>query len=116
MAVHRIPVDKLSPEALQGVIEEFISRDGTDYGEIEASSDTKFRQVKSKLEKGEAVLVFDDEVETTNIFLAMTLISEGHGTLIDLIAAVTLNLYFFVIHQISLSCNSYWCCSSLFLS
>jgi hypothetical protein len=25
MSVHRIPVDKLSPEALQGVIEEFIS-------------------------------------------------------------------------------------------
>jgi uncharacterized protein YheU (UPF0270 family) len=28
------------------------------------------RQVKHKLEKGLAVLVFDDETETTNIFLA----------------------------------------------
>ncbi|MFZ4437627.1 MAG: YheU family protein [Syntrophales bacterium] len=70
MSVHKIPVDKLSPEALQGVIEEFISRNGTDYGEIEASSDTKFRQVKQKLENGLAVLIFDDETETTNIFLA----------------------------------------------
>jgi len=70
MSVHKIPVDKLSPEALQGVIEEFISRNGTDYGEIEASSDTKFRQVKQKLENGLAVNIFDDETETTNIFLA----------------------------------------------
>lgn len=36
MSVHKIPVHKLSPEALQGVIEEFITRAGTDYGEIEA--------------------------------------------------------------------------------
>ncbi len=70
MSVHKIPVDKLSPEALQGVIEEFISRNGTDYGEIEASTDTKFRQVKHNLENGLAVLIFDDETETTNIFLA----------------------------------------------
>jgi uncharacterized protein YheU (UPF0270 family) len=70
MSVHKIPVYKLSPEALQGVIEEFISRSGTDYGEIEASQETKFRQVKSKLETGSAVLIFDDETETTNIFMA----------------------------------------------
>jgi len=70
MSIHRIPVNKLSPEALQGIIEEFISRDGTDYGEIEASRETNFRQVKRKLENGLAVLVFDDEAETTNIFLA----------------------------------------------
>jgi uncharacterized protein YheU (UPF0270 family) len=70
MSVHRIPADKLSPEALQGVIEEFISREGTDYGEIEASSETKFSQVKSKLKAGSAVLIFDGETETTNIFMA----------------------------------------------
>ena len=70
MSVHIVPVNKLSPEALQGVIEEFISRDGTDYGEKEASQETKFSQVIHKLEKGSAVLVFDDETETTNIFPA----------------------------------------------
>ena len=70
MSIHRIPVNRLSPEALQGVIEEFVSRDGTDYGEIEVSQETKFRQVKQKLETGSAVIIFDDETETTNIFLA----------------------------------------------
>lgn len=70
MPVHVIPIDRLSPEALKGVIEEFISRGGTDYGEIEVSAETSFRQVKSKLEKGLAILLYDDETETTNIFLA----------------------------------------------
>jgi len=70
MTIHKIPVNKLSPDALQGVIEEFISRDGTDYGEMEVSWETKFRHVKDKLERGSAVLIFDDEAETTNIFLA----------------------------------------------
>lgn len=70
MSTHLIPVNKLSPQTLQGVIEEFISRNGTDYGAVEASWESKFRNVKYKLETGLAVLVFDDETETTNIFLA----------------------------------------------
>lgn len=70
MPIQIIPVNKLSSKALKGVIEEFISRGGTDYGSIEASLETKFKQVKYKLENGSAVLVFDDETETTNIFLA----------------------------------------------
>ena len=70
MAIHIIPVNKLSAKALQGVIEEFISRNGTDYGAMESSLETNIRQVKSKLKNGLAVLVFDDETETTNIFLA----------------------------------------------
>jgi hypothetical protein len=70
MSIHIIPVSKLSAKALQGVIEEFISRNGTDYGAIEASWETKCKDVKCKLKSGFAVLVFDDETETTNIFLA----------------------------------------------
>ena len=37
---------------------------------MEVSPETNFRQVKDKLETGLAVLIFDDETETTNIFLA----------------------------------------------
>jgi uncharacterized protein YheU (UPF0270 family) len=70
MTIHKIPVDRLSPEALRGIVEEFISRDGTDYGAIEASRETKFAQVKGRLESGSAILIFDDETETTSIFLA----------------------------------------------
>ncbi len=70
MSIHIIPINKLSAAALKGVIEEFITRRGTDYGAVEASLDTKFKQVKNQLKKGTAVLLFDNETETTNIFLA----------------------------------------------
>jgi len=70
MSIHIIPINKLSAAALKGVIEEFITRRGTDYGAVEASLDTKFKQVKNQLKNGTAVLLFDDETETTNIFLA----------------------------------------------
>lgn len=70
MSIHIVPINKLSAQALKGVIEEFITRGGTDYGAVEASLETKFQQVKNKLKDGSAVLVFDDETETTNVFLA----------------------------------------------
>ena len=70
MSINIIPANKLSAKALQGVIEEFITRGGTDYGAVEASLGIKFKQVKSQLKNGSAILVFDDETETTHIFLA----------------------------------------------
>lgn len=70
MSVHIIPVYKLSARALKGVIEEFVTRSGADYGTVEAPLETKFKQMKNKLKDGSAVLVFDDETETTNIFSA----------------------------------------------
>ena len=63
--IYIIPVNKLSA-ALKGVIEEFITRRGTDYGSVEGSFVTKFKQVKNQLKHGIAVLLFDDE-EATNI-------------------------------------------------
>ncbi len=70
MAIYIVPVNKLSAQALKGVIEEFITRSATDYGAVEASLETKVKQVKNKLKDGSAVLVYDDKTETTNIFLA----------------------------------------------
>ena len=65
-----VPINRLTPEALQGVIEEFILREGTDYGMAEITFDTKFNQIKNRLEKGHAVLVYDENAETTNILSA----------------------------------------------
>jgi uncharacterized protein YheU (UPF0270 family) len=70
MAAQIIPVNQLSAQALRGVIEEFISRQGTDYGAVEASREGKFAQLKGKLASGEAVLLFDDESQTTHILAA----------------------------------------------
>jgi len=62
-----IPFNELSPEALQGVIEEFLTRDGTDYGEFEVSLDTKIHQVMNHLHSGKVVIVFDQKLGTCNI-------------------------------------------------
>jgi hypothetical protein len=62
-----IPYKELSPEALQGVVEEFVTRDGTDYGESEVGLDTKIQQVMNQLHAGKVVIVFDQKTETCNI-------------------------------------------------
>jgi uncharacterized protein YheU (UPF0270 family) len=67
MPALKIPYNQLNPEALQGVIEEFVTRDGTDYGEIEVSLETKISQVLGQLKSGKAVIVFDQATETCNI-------------------------------------------------
>jgi hypothetical protein len=64
-----IPRDDLSPEALRGLIEEFVTRDGTDYGDVERSVDEKIAQVAAQLASGEARIVFDLEAETTSIVM-----------------------------------------------
>ncbi|MCD4719807.1 MAG: YheU family protein [Desulfobacula sp.] len=67
MTAVKILYDQLSPEALQGVIEEFVTRDGTDYGEIEIPLETKISQVLGQLKSGKAVIVFDHGSETCAI-------------------------------------------------
>ena len=62
-----IPYEELSQKALEGVIEEFVTRDGTDYGEVEESLETKKAQVMCQLQSNKAVIVFDQETETCTI-------------------------------------------------
>jgi uncharacterized protein YheU (UPF0270 family) len=69
MANIKLPIDRLSPEALQGVIDEFVSRSGTDYGITEVPLETKIQQVKGQLKSGHAVLVYDSVTKTCNILL-----------------------------------------------
>jgi uncharacterized protein YheU (UPF0270 family) len=64
-----VPIDprELSEDALNGLIEEFVSREGTDYGFQESSFESKVRDVRRQLESGEARIVFDLVEETANI-------------------------------------------------
>jgi uncharacterized protein YheU (UPF0270 family) len=55
----RVPHTDLSPEALRGVIEAFVLREGTDYGDREASHEAKVADVLRQLERGEAYIQFD---------------------------------------------------------
>jgi uncharacterized protein YheU (UPF0270 family) len=62
-----IPYRDLSETALRGVLESFVLREGTDYGEREISLDQKVAQVLRQLERGEAQIVFDPVVESVDI-------------------------------------------------
>jgi uncharacterized protein len=67
MPAIKIPYDQLSPKALQGIIEEFVTRNGTDYGEVEVPLETKISKVVGQLKTGKAVIVFDQKTETCTI-------------------------------------------------
>ncbi|MDB6062468.1 MAG: hypothetical protein JWM78_2571 [Verrucomicrobiaceae bacterium] len=54
-----VPTEQLSADALQGIIEEFITREGTDYGDVELSLAEKAEQIRLQLRKGLVVVVFD---------------------------------------------------------
>jgi uncharacterized protein len=59
-----IPPEALSAEALQGVIEAFVLREGTEYGERDYSLGEKVAAVQAQLSRGEAVILFDPATET----------------------------------------------------
>jgi len=63
----KIPISSLQPDTLQRIIEEFICREGTDYGQEEASMKTKIVQVHQQLRDGSANLFFDPNTESCNI-------------------------------------------------
>jgi uncharacterized protein len=54
-----VPYEALSAQALRGLIEAFILREGTDYGEREVPLEVKVAQIMRRFERGEARIVFD---------------------------------------------------------
>lgn len=62
-----IAYDRLSTDALYGVLKEFVTRDGTDYGERDVILETKISEVRGQLKSGKAVIVFDPDLESCNI-------------------------------------------------
>lgn len=68
-----LSLDQLSAEALRGLVEEFVTRDGTDYGSVERSLEEKAARVMAQLRAGEARIVFDPESESASIVMARDL-------------------------------------------
>ena len=63
----QIPWNSLTEQALKGLIEEFVLRDGTEYGAKDVSLEEKCRQVMAQLKRGLAHIVFDPDTQTTSI-------------------------------------------------
>jgi uncharacterized protein len=64
-----IPYQELSPDALRGVIESFVLREGTEYGEREVQLEQKVAQVMRQLERGEAQILFDPGTQSIDIIV-----------------------------------------------
>jgi len=62
-----VPHTELDADLLRSVIESFVLREGTDYGEREISLADKVARVIRQLEHGEAQIVFDPQTESVDI-------------------------------------------------
>lgn len=64
-----IPWQNLNPDTLENLIQELVTRDGTDYGERETSLADKVSQVKRRLASGQAYILYDEALEVCEILL-----------------------------------------------
>ena len=62
-----VPHGELPPATLRAVIESFVLREGTDYGERDASFDGKVADVMRQLERREAVIIYDPVSDSVDI-------------------------------------------------
>jgi uncharacterized protein YheU (UPF0270 family) len=62
-----VPYTELTEELLHAVVESYVLREGTDYGEREFSLQEKVAHVIGQLKRGEARIVFDPDTESVSI-------------------------------------------------
>jgi len=62
-----VPHKDLPPDTLRSLAEDFVTRDGTDYGLVEKTLDQKVAALLQQLDQGQAKIFFDTETETINI-------------------------------------------------
>ena len=68
-----VPYTELSSQALRGVIESFVLREGTEYGERDHSLDEKVAAVIAQLERGEARIMYEPESSTIELIVVQRL-------------------------------------------
>ena len=62
-----IPPEKLSDLVFQNIMEEFILRDGTDYGQDELGLKEKVDALKSQIQREDVLIVFDQDTESVTL-------------------------------------------------
>lgn len=66
----QIPPDRLDSATCQSLLEEYASRDGTDYGDRELSLEEKVTALSLQLERGDLMILFDFEAQTWDLLQA----------------------------------------------
>ena len=64
-----VPTERLAPDVLARLLEEFASRDGTDYGEREHTLEEKVAQLHEQLRAKELYVLFDADSENWDLVL-----------------------------------------------
>jgi uncharacterized protein YheU (UPF0270 family) len=62
-----IPYSELSEEALQALIEDFVTRDGTDYGLDELSMQEKATHLLALLKTGKLLITYNEDTQTCGL-------------------------------------------------
>jgi hypothetical protein len=62
-----VPYKDLHAETLRALAEDFVTRDGTDYGAVEKTLEQKVAALMRQLERGEAKIFYESDSETINI-------------------------------------------------
>jgi uncharacterized protein len=62
-----VPSELIDPDALRGLIEEFVTRDGADWDEAGCTLEDKVQQVLQQLRNKKIVIVFDHISQTANL-------------------------------------------------
>lgn len=66
-----VPFAALSEDALRGVIDSFIQREGTDYGSAEVSYEAKVKQVTAQILGGAVRIIFDPNFESITLMTTL---------------------------------------------
>ncbi|MEQ1875798.1 MAG: YheU family protein, partial [Bdellovibrionia bacterium] len=61
------PLEALSSEAQLGVIDNFIQREGTDYGISEVPYETKIAQIRAQIQNGKVKIVYEPTTDTVTL-------------------------------------------------
>ena len=62
-----VPYDQINPDTLRNMIQEFVSRDGADWGDAGCTLENKYEQVTKQLRDKKVKIVFDLTSQTANI-------------------------------------------------
>lgn len=64
-----VPYERLAPETLRNLIQEFVTRDGVDWGEAGGALEDKVSRVMQQLRSRKIKVVFELKSQTANIIV-----------------------------------------------
>ena len=69
----KIPIESLDRSIIFSIIEEFVLREGTDYGAYEVNFQSKIDEIYRKLESDEYSISYDESTESCTIISNVSL-------------------------------------------